>query len=189
MSERTAREYIELTRLWEATGKDIVIDNIERLVGYLKRGNRNSEVINRLMLMTESNRHSVFSWTNRSRENVKIPLLKLCQIADNLDVDVFKFFDVIKVERKWENNPNITERQKALFSQIEESNFFKNGEWDIPYFVSYMDGLENYSDWDSKKNILEKDCTTYFKEILDISSGKFLSGIVEYIKNYMEEKT
>ena len=188
MSKTTAKEYIELTHLWENTDKGIVIDNLERLIGYVWQGNKNSLVVEKLMLMAEASNHTVRAWTNRSRLNVKIPLLKLCQIAEHLGVDVFELFKTIKVDRRWDSNKNINERQRGLFNQIDESEYFKDGEWDVKGLIQRMDELESYSNGDAK-TILEKDCVTYFMELLGMGdSGKFIASITEYIEKYMEGK-
>ena len=40
------------------------------------------------MDISGAKKHTVYAWVNRSRENVKVPFLKLCEIAKALDVDV-----------------------------------------------------------------------------------------------------
>ena len=82
-----ARDYIELTELWENTDKDFMIDNIERIIGH-----PTSKDIDYLAKITNVSNHTVLAWFNRSRSNVKIPLIKLCILADYFNVDVRRFF-------------------------------------------------------------------------------------------------
>ena len=50
--------------------------------------------MDKLIDITKSKKDSIYSWLNRSRENVKVPLLKLCMLAVALDVNVSDFLEV-----------------------------------------------------------------------------------------------
>lgn len=90
----TAKEYIELTALWENTSKDIVAANIDLLFGYYDEDRISSPYLptNKrtkiLCEITNTSRYTVLGWMNRHRDDVKIPLHKLCIIAEIFDVDI-----------------------------------------------------------------------------------------------------
>lgn len=89
-----AKEYLKLTKLWDATKQEIISENVRRILEEKVPECRNSfnAIWNELMKITNSNKHTVYAWMNRSRNNVKVPLTKLCMIADALDIDIMKFF-------------------------------------------------------------------------------------------------
>lgn len=93
--ESIAREYLELTDMWDKTDKKIIIDNLTKLLceKYPKcqKINYKKDILARV---TNSNIHTVYAWLNSSRANVKIPLLKLCMVATHLDVGIYKFFEI-----------------------------------------------------------------------------------------------
>ena len=48
-------------------------------------------LIQRIMEMTGSKKDSVFSWLNMGRADVKIPFIKLCKLADALNIELDEF--------------------------------------------------------------------------------------------------
>jgi hypothetical protein len=89
MSKKIASKILALERLWQETDSSVISGIIETEMlsrGYMTPGAR----LNKLMEITDSKRHAVYAWLNRGRENVKIPFLKLCMIADKLNIDIEK---------------------------------------------------------------------------------------------------
>lgn len=86
-----AEEILDLNELWNKTDKETIANNVDRVVTMRFPRYDNTERIAWLMRMTNSGKHTIHAWFNRSRENVKIPLLKLCIIADELNIDVTEF--------------------------------------------------------------------------------------------------
>lgn len=97
MRESLARECLQLNELWSKTDKNIISNNIRK---YIKDNipeckDSFNALWNSLVEITGSTRYTAYAWLNRSRNNVKIPLLKLCMIADKFDVDIIEFFKTI----------------------------------------------------------------------------------------------
>lgn len=82
--------YIEGYDLQYNTGKCIVLDNLELYLGKSETLAAQRSSLRRLTLesITGANRNTINAWMNRSRLNVKIPLVSLCKLAKYLDVDV-----------------------------------------------------------------------------------------------------
>lgn len=87
-----AEEILNLNELWSNTSKDIIIENIEQALSlrFPECVNFNDKIA-KIMMCTDASLHTVYAWMNRSRENVKIPFLKLCALADELKIDVTEF--------------------------------------------------------------------------------------------------
>lgn len=179
MEKSTAKTYIDITDMWENTDKSIVCDNIDRIFGDgdMLRRNRDATRIKVLSKITSSNAHSVSSWMNRSRENVKVPLLKLCEIADYLHIKV----ETLLTDRgKWQDSVNLNSNQISIFTSLRENQYFKDDicDWDIYSFVRDMSDLELL---DSKEQ-LYTDCCLYFDEVVGISGGYLNQRIEEAIQ-------
>lgn len=87
-----AEEYLRLTEVWNNTDKETIINNtIKHLCDKFPECKAFNERHRKLAELTQSNKHTAYAWLNLSRDNVKIPLLKLCMIAEALDVDVMEF--------------------------------------------------------------------------------------------------
>lgn len=87
-----AEEYLQLTELWNTAQKETIINNIVRYLGKkYPECEMFQEQCAKLAELTQSNRHTVYAWLNRSRDNVKIPLIKLCIVAEALNTDVIDF--------------------------------------------------------------------------------------------------
>lgn len=87
-----AVEYMSLTNHWLNAEKETIVSNVERILcDRYPECEAMAELHKMLMFMTDSGKHTVYAWLNRSREDVKIPLLKLCMIADELHIDVMEF--------------------------------------------------------------------------------------------------
>ena len=76
------------------TDKNIVIDNLEKYYGkteelLLHHSNKRQVAV---MDICECAQHTYYSWFNRSRTNVRIPLISLCKLAVAADVDIFDLF-------------------------------------------------------------------------------------------------
>lgn len=94
MRKSIAKEYLELTKIWSDTDKETILNNVKKYICI-----KNPEMYidfktywNSLTQITGAKKHTVYAWLNKSRSNVKIPLIKLCMIADAIDIDVVEFF-------------------------------------------------------------------------------------------------
>ena len=78
---------IELTDLWSKTEKEVVLDHITKLLESIGFDTvaAQRDYISKITGVSE---HAVYAWFNRSREDVKIPLIKLCMIAKALNIDI-----------------------------------------------------------------------------------------------------
>lgn len=87
--------YIRGFNMQYETDKNTVIDNVEKY--YLSSEeilkNHTTKRMNRVMNLCGCTKTTYRSWFNRSRKNVKIPLIPLCKLAIDADVDVFSFFN------------------------------------------------------------------------------------------------
>lgn len=93
MKDNIAEQVLKYNKLWEETDKITIADNVERIL-CTKRPEcaaKWSTKVNVLAKMTESKPDAVYAWLNRSRGRVKVPFLKLCKIASELNVDVSDF--------------------------------------------------------------------------------------------------
>lgn len=93
-SPDSAKIFIKAYNLQYKTDKNIVLDNIEKYYGTSEEiidhhSNTRQKKIKELCNCTK---HTYYAWFNRSRANVKIPLIPLCQIAVGAGVDVFDLF-------------------------------------------------------------------------------------------------
>jgi len=97
-----ASEILLYNQLWENTDKRYLVSQIEKYMAaaypectnHLEhRTSRGaaSALISHLMRITDSKKDTVYSWLNISREKVKIPFLKLCMLADALNVELSEF--------------------------------------------------------------------------------------------------
>jgi len=81
-----AKDIIEVYDKREQTDSRIISENIEKILvehGYTTR----DEQIKWLAKTTESSIHACHSWLNASR-GIKIPFIKMCIVANVLDVDL-----------------------------------------------------------------------------------------------------
>lgn len=97
--ENLATEILNINELWESTDKVTIAENVEY---FLRRKFPECKAYNikmkKLEEITGSQKNTIYAWINRSRINVKVPLLKLCKIASTLNVDIKEMF----VQRKSE---------------------------------------------------------------------------------------
>lgn len=92
MREPITNEFLSLTGKWEKASPKTIAGNTEKqLTQKYPECRVHSVMYNKLSDMTGSSKHTVYAWFNQSRGNVKIPLVKLCMIAENLRVDVQDF--------------------------------------------------------------------------------------------------
>ena len=116
----TAKEYLDLVSLYEKTPKDVIAANVNLLFGFdgpmpiSSPSNRRTEILCKL---TESARYTVLGWMNcgQARKNVRIPLQKLCIIAQTFNVDIQ---DLLDPESLWYRND--IELQIRLMNKLEE---------------------------------------------------------------------
>lgn len=92
MNKNLAQEVLSLLEKWSNTDKEIVIENIEVCLyaKYPECAAHWQEKINKIAEITDSKPNTVYAWFNRGRWDVKVPLLKLCAIAIDLDIDIYK---------------------------------------------------------------------------------------------------
>ena len=175
-----AKEYIDLTEVWDKADKSIVINNIERVFGdssTLKR-NKDGTRINTLSEITNTDKNTVRAWMNQSRSNVKIPLLKLCMIADALHIDIYT---LLCDRGSWKDSPLLDERQIKLYDKIRKVQFYTENGWDIPAFVAMLKSLSN-----SDALTLLKDCKTYFQVIVGVNDEKLYQNIFDEVNKLTE---
>lgn len=183
-----AKDYIELTELWENTDKAFVIDNIERLIGYPVRGHKNAMRINTLAKVANATNHTVVAWLNRSRTNVKIPLIKLCMLADYFNVDIRAILSQkLACNRDWDSFVTIDNRQKQMFKRVNESDYFNNGSWDLQGLIGYIDSIEDYGATFDKPMQLVEDCKAYLSCVTGIKAGVFMEDVQEQVIKFLKE--
>lgn len=192
MDRSIAKIYIDLTQLFETTSKDFIIDNLERIFGYSQtyRKRRSRESVDRVSLLAEvtdtGNIETVRAWFNRSRDNVKIPLLKLCRVSEYAKVDIIDILTIkVPVNRDWQN---INPEKAEMFSQLDERDFYENGMWNIYGLISKIHSIEDYSACDSVMDRLTEDCYIWFSSILKIKTGKFLDDVMDEVKKFVENE-
>ena len=87
-----AKVYLSLTKQWEETSPEVIASNTEKqLTKQYPECKVRSIMYDKLSDMTKSSRHTIYAWLNNSRENIKIPLVKLCMIAVALHTDIEEF--------------------------------------------------------------------------------------------------
>lgn len=94
-NKKFATEVLQFNNQWENTSKSVIADNVEKYL-YIKYPECQTSFnakMEKLKEITKSKQQTVYAWLNRSRENVKVPLLKLCMLAVALDVDVGNFLE------------------------------------------------------------------------------------------------
>lgn len=186
MAETLAREYINLTDLWENTDKNIVISNIERVFGEAKESQRrkDSTKLKALAKMADVGIHTAVAWTNHSRQEVKIPLLRLCMIADCLKIDVRK---LLTDRGDWREDDSLSSRQVQMYEIIRKYKQYYSNEigWDIKQFVTDMHSLERYGKFTEEQKIMQltDDCITYFRDLVGIEDD----SLMERIRNTVTE--
>lgn len=116
----TARECLDLHALYESTPKEVIADNINRLFGYYddarttSRYNPTNKRTRVLCKITNTCRYTVLAWMNLSREDVKVPILKLCVIAEAFGVNIT---DLLSSDPSWYlNNEQL---RKQLDNRVE----------------------------------------------------------------------
>ncbi|MGI6172395.1 MAG: hypothetical protein ACOYI8_00675 [Christensenellales bacterium] len=91
-----ADDILRLHAIWDENGKQITVQNLEALFSvtpmtYFDRA--------RLMgKITSSSEHTAQAWLNLGRMNVKIPLIKLCRIAQFFGISVD---DLLRTNTSW----------------------------------------------------------------------------------------
>lgn len=90
-----AKVVLTLEDKWQQTDKVFITERVEQYLPlkYPECAERYEARAESLMKIAGVGYHTACAWLNRSRTNVKIPLLKLCMIAENLGVDVNTFLD------------------------------------------------------------------------------------------------
>lgn len=94
-NKKFATEVLQFNNQWENTSKSVIADNVEKYlyIKYPKCQTSFNIKMEKLKEITKSKQQTVYAWLNRSRENVKVPLLKLCMLAVALDVNVENFLE------------------------------------------------------------------------------------------------
>lgn len=82
-------EIIRLEKQWNEMSSKALTENVKAIL--ISRGyTAYKERLNILMEITGSSKFAVGAWFNTSRNNVKIPFLKVCQIADFFNIDLYR---------------------------------------------------------------------------------------------------
>lgn len=94
-SKQFAAQVLQFNYQWENTNQAIIAENVGKYLyaKYPECKESYNVKMDKLMDITKSKKDSIYSWLNRSRENVKVPLLKLCMLAVALDVNVGDFLE------------------------------------------------------------------------------------------------
>ena len=85
-----AARILSANKQWEQTSKATIAENVEQYL-YTKFPECKTSYkikMEKLQEISGSQKNTVYAWVNRSREDVKVPFLKLCKIAKALDVDI-----------------------------------------------------------------------------------------------------
>ena len=87
----SANIYIRAYDMQYNTDKNIVVDNLEKYYGTTEEllAHHSNKRQVRVMDVCKCTQQSYYSWFNRSRTNVRIPLIALCKLAVDADVDIF----------------------------------------------------------------------------------------------------
>lgn len=95
-SKQFAAQVLQFNSQWENTNQSVIADNVEKYLyaKYPECKESYNAKMDKLIDITKSKKDSIYSWLNRSRENVKVPLLKLCMLAVAFDVNVNNFLEV-----------------------------------------------------------------------------------------------
>ncbi|WP_295250417.1 hypothetical protein [Ruminococcus sp.] len=95
-SKQFAAQVLQFNSQWENTNQSVIADNVEKYLyaKYPECKESYNVKMDKLIDITKSKKDSIYSWLNRSRENVKVPLLKLCMLAVAFDVNVNNFLEV-----------------------------------------------------------------------------------------------
>lgn len=83
-----AQEYLELTSMWNDAKSDTISANVERY--FSRKYPESSGFASKLSEITGSSKHTVYAWFNKSRGNAKVPLTKLCMIAQDFEIDIIE---------------------------------------------------------------------------------------------------
>lgn len=188
MKKTTAKVVIDTTKYWEETPKSVIIDNIELFFGYpiTYQILRDNSRIEKLLKITGVSKHAVNAWLNRSREVAKVPLLKLCEIAEYLKVDVEELMNPnICFNRNWDEF-DISPRHKRLFQKLSEPEYYNDGKWDIPRFIADMDAVEEYECEDREQQLMD-DSVLYFKTIFRLKNEiTFFEDVRNKVREYLK---
>ena len=85
-----AARILSANKQWEQTSKATIAENVEQYL-YAKFPECKTSYkvkMEKLQEISGSQKNTVYAWVNRSREDVKVPFLKLCRIAKALDMDI-----------------------------------------------------------------------------------------------------
>ena len=90
----SAKLYIKAYNLQAKIDKETVLNNIEKYYGTAEEimAHHSSERQNKIMKICNCKQQTYYAWFNRSRKNVKIPLIPLCKLANEAEIDVFDLF-------------------------------------------------------------------------------------------------
>ena len=92
MTKKTniAAEIVTLHDIWTRMTKTEIANNIETQLyaKYPECQNSFNEKMTVLMDITGAGKQTVYSWFNHSREKVKMPFYRVCQIAAALGADI-----------------------------------------------------------------------------------------------------
>ena len=90
----SAEIFIRASKLQYDTDKNIVLDNLEKYYGSSQEimehhSNRRQADV---MEICGCELQTYYAWFNRSRTNVRVPLIALCKLAASANVDIFDLF-------------------------------------------------------------------------------------------------
>lgn len=92
-----ATEILYLEKQWNEMDSKALTENVKALL-FNKGYTAYKERLNILMEITGLTKFAVAAWMNQSRKNVKIPFLKVCQIADHFQFDLYSILKEYEYE-------------------------------------------------------------------------------------------
>lgn len=93
--ETIAKQILQYHKKYEELDKTILVENIEKYlsVKYPECSESFEHKMKKLEEITGAKRQAAYAWVNRGRKNIKIPFVKMCIIADALDIDIDKLLE------------------------------------------------------------------------------------------------
>ena len=82
------KKIIKLHTMWENTSSETISQNINRILTEDRKMARWADRMDYLAYITQVTKHAAYSWMNKGRKNVKVPFIKLCMIADKLNISI-----------------------------------------------------------------------------------------------------
>jgi len=93
------KKIIQLHQKWDDTPSFVIANNIDRILIEDRKIARWKDRMEYLAYLTSSTKHAAYSWMNNGRAKIKIPFIKLCVLADKLNMSVEKLMEDNTMEK------------------------------------------------------------------------------------------